>query len=93
METIETKVDLEAVNSTNEKIKYFLHLPAHIKGAVAALDSVNFKESIYDDSGKPAHVVGGSITPINGRINIPDIHKITRLYEINELPLLLLTNP
>ena len=93
METIETKLDLEAIDSANEKIKYFLYLPAHIRGAVAALDSVNFKECIYDDFGKPAHVVSGSITAINGRINIPDIHTITRLYEINELPLLLLTNP
>ena len=82
METTETKIDLEAVNSTIEKISYFSCLPAHIKGITSKLDSL--KESVDDGLCTPAHVVNGSITAIRGRINIPDINKISRLYEISE---------
>ncbi len=91
METVEINPNIEAINSTVEKIKYYLYLPAHIKGAAAALSNV--KESVDYVINSPAHVVDGSITAIRGRVNIPDIHKITRLYEITEPTLLLLTNP
>lgn len=90
METLETNSDIEAINSALEKIKYYLYLPAHIKGTAAALDNVNVKESIDDGYSSPAHVIDGSITAIKGRVNIPDIHTITRLYEINEERLLIL---
>ena len=85
MEAIEINPDIEAVNSTIEKIKYYLHLPAHIKGTAAALDNVSsLKESVYDGLCGPAHVVNGSITAVHGRINIPDICKISRLYQIDD---------
>ena len=92
METTETISNLEAVNSTFEKIKYYLHLPAHIKGTVAALDNASFKEAIDNGSDSPAHVVDGSITAIRGRVNIPDINVISKLYEVINEPLLLLYN-
>ena len=90
METTETTSNLDAVNSTFEKIKYYLHLPAHIKGTAAALDNAGLKEAVDDGSNSPAHVVDGSITAIRGRINIPDINVISRLYEVINEPLLLL---
>ena len=86
METIETNLNIETVNSA---IKYYLYLPAHIKGTAAALDNAALKESVDDGLGSPAHVVSGSITTIGGRINIPDICTISRLYEIDEEPLVL----
>ena len=89
MEKLEINPDIEAINSTIEKIKYYLHLPAHIRGIAAALDSANLKESIDDGLNSPAHVVNGSITAVGGRINIPDICKISRLYQIDEAPLLI----
>ena len=89
METTEIELNLDTVNSTIDRIKYYSCLPTHLKGRVAILDSVGLKESIDDGFGSPAHVVNGSITAICGRINIPDINKISRLYEINELPTLL----
>ena len=85
METTETKLDLEAINSTIEKISYFSCLPAHIKGTALALNSI-----VNSGLDSPAYVVNGSITAINGRINIPDIQTITRLYEISEPSLLLI---
>lgn len=89
METIETNPDIEAINSAIEKIKYYLYLPAHIKGTAKALDSLVLKESGDNGLDNPAHVVNGSITAIKGRINIPDIHKISRLYQIDEEALLI----
>ena len=91
MDTTETKLDLETLNATSEKIKYYSCIPRHIKGRVSTLDNTTLKESVNDCL--PAHVVNGFITAIRGRINIPDINKITRLYTIDEPPLLLLTNP
>ena len=88
---METDVNIEEINSAVKKIEYYLYLPAHIRGVAASLESGILKESI--DNGSPAHVIDGSITAIKGRINIPDIQKITRLYEINEPTLLLLSNP
>lgn len=92
METTEIKLDIEAVNSTIEKIKYFSCLPSHIKGTAAVLDDIGSKDSVYDGLCSPAHVINGSITAVHGRINIPDINTITRLYEIDKLPLSLI-NP
>ena len=89
METPEIKPDLETVNSTIDRIKYYSCLPAHIKEKAADLDNTGLKESIDDGLSSPAHVVNGSITAIFGRINIPDINRITKLYEISEPPLLL----
>ena len=92
METTETKLDSEAIDSTFEKIKYYSCIPAHIKGTAAALDNAGLKESADNGFNAPAHVVNGSITAIHGRINIPDINVISRLYEIVSEPLLLLVN-
>ncbi len=64
-----------------EKIKYFLHLPAHVKRTVVSLEKI---ESAKETLCMPAYVVAGSITAIGGRLNIPDISTIARLYEINE---------
>ncbi len=92
MENTETIFNLESANSTFEKIKYYLHLPAHIKGTAAALDNAGLKGAVDYGSDSPAHVVDGSITAIRGRINIPDINVISRLYEVISEPLLLLVN-
>ena len=89
MEEVETNSNIEAINAAIAKIKYYSCLPAHIKGGIAALDDLNSKESVDNGLNSPAHVVGGSVTAIGGRINIPDIHEITRLYKIDESPPLL----
>lgn len=91
MNTFEENLNYETVNSAMEKINYYLHLPAHIKGTVTALDNVNLNNYVNYASEIPAHVIDGSITAINGRINIPDINKISKLYEV-EQPTLLLFN-
>lgn len=92
METTETICNLESVNSTFEKIKYYLHLPAHIKGTAAVLDNVPLRGTVDYGPNSPAHVVDGSITAIHGRVNIPDINVISKLYEVINEPLLLLIN-
>ena len=89
METTEIKLDIETVNSTIEKIRYFLCIPTHIKGTALDLDDASLKPSIYSGFDSPAHVINGSITAVHGRINIPDINKIAKLYVVDEPSLLL----
>ncbi len=91
MNTSEENLNYEAINSAMEKVSYYLHLPAHIKGVVTALDNVNLNNYANNANEIPAHVIDGSITAINGRINIPDINRISKLYEV-EQPTLLLFN-
>ena len=74
MENTETSFNME-------KIKYFLHLPAHVKRIAVILEKT---ESAKENPFIPAYVVNGSITAIGGRLNIPNINEVPRLYEINE---------
>ena len=69
MDTEETQLDIEALESATSEINYYANLPKHVKGKV--LEMKDIKSNI--DMPKPAHVVNGAITVIGGKLNMPDL--------------------
>ena len=64
------EIDSETVESTFKQIHYFVNLPKHIKGSVSEFKDIK-PNDVSETNPLPAHVIDGTTTVIQGKLNIP----------------------
>ena len=65
--------DDEAINSAYRQINYYSNLPKHIKESASDFELIYPTNFEVNSELSPAHVVAGSITVIEGKLNMPSL--------------------
>ena len=71
MDFMEIQLDQEAINLAYMQINYYFNIPKFIKGRVCELNGLKPVVLVNDGILNPAYVVGGAITVVSGKLNMP----------------------